>query len=247
MGRTSYLVRKILKILLTALFGIFYVPPIGFGIYLFICWVRIHISDVYYGDSLYLLSALLWIGVGLVTCGVTWYGAWRRSFYGLILIIPLFLGLLSIHLIPNVESHVTTLVSDYNFAKNITDALQDWYEKRQEFPSSESEFWEALARGTSSTIYRASPVTYSKYRQRGSLLPYLIIVSSGARGARTTDVSERPGVVYYCVSADLHEFWITMTGLESDLGTTATLRQLTWWEGKASIHRAGSDYQSKRQ
>jgi len=239
MGTTSYPLKKIL---LTALFGIFYIPAIAYGVYLFICWVRIHISSVYYGDCSYPMSALLWVGVGLVTFGITWYGAWRRSFYGLLFIVPLFLGLVSTHVMPDTTPRTTTLISDFHFASNITDALHDWYEKRQKFPADESEFWEAVARGTPPTQYRAGRAVYSKCGQHGNLLPYVIVVVENASGPRVADVSPRPGVLYYCVSRNLQEFWITMTGLESDLASTASLRQLTWWEKKPWVHKTGSDY-----
>jgi hypothetical protein len=34
-----------------------------------------------------------------------------------------------------------------------------------------------------------------------------------AEAARSTDVSQRPGVIYYCESKDLQEVWVTMTRL----------------------------------
>jgi hypothetical protein len=157
------------------------------------------------------------------------------------------LGLVSTHVMPDTAPRTTTLVSDFDFASNITDALHDWYEKRQKFPADESEFWEAVGRGTSPTQYRAGHAVYSKYRQHGNLLPYEIIVFGNASGPRVADVSPRPGVIYYCVSTDLQEFWITMTGLERDLGSTASLRQLTWWGKKPWVHRAGSDYSVSKQ
>jgi len=247
MGVTSYLLKKILP---TALFGIFYVPPIVYGVYLFICWIRIHISNIYYGDCSYPVSALLWIGVGLVIFGVTWYGAWRRSFYGLLFIVPLFLGLVSTHVMPDTRPSTTTLVSDFRFASKLTQGLRDWYEKREKFPADESEFWEAIASGTPPAQYRAGRGVYSKYKQQGNLLPYVVIVVGNASGPRVADVSPRPGVIYYCVSSDLQEIWITMTGLESDLASRSSLRMLdsfTSWETNHWIHRIGRDYQVKSQ
>jgi hypothetical protein len=236
------------KILLTVVFGLFSVPMVGFGAYLFTCWMRIHFSDVYYADYSYIATALVLIGIGLLSFWVTWEAAWRRSFYGLLFIIPVFLGLASMVIIPNLPlPHTITLGADTNFIVNVTDSVRDWYEKRGRFPADDSEFREALAGRADATRYPAGPTTFSKYKQRGSSLPYAIVVVANSRGPRVADVSARPGVIYYCVSSDLQEFWITMTGLEADLGSTASLRQLTWWEKKSWIHRAGRDYSRRQQ
>jgi hypothetical protein len=250
MGASSYPLKKTLltiaKILLTALFGIFYAPSIVYGVYLFICWIRIHFSDVYYGDCGFLLSAPVWVGVGLAIFAVTWYGAWRRSFYGLLFIVPLFMGVISTHLLPDSTPYATASISDAEFSSRITNALRDWFEKRQKFPADESEFWEAITRRTSPPQYPGGRAFYSKYGQRRESLPYVIIVAGNASGPRVADVSSRPGVVYYCVSTDLQEFWITMTGLQSDLAPTASLKQLAWWEKKAWIHGEGRDYSATK-
>ena len=65
------------------LFGLFSLPMLGYGGYLFVCWVRIHVSDVYYADYWYMNGALAWTGIGLLSFRATWYGAWHRSYYGL--------------------------------------------------------------------------------------------------------------------------------------------------------------------
>jgi hypothetical protein len=235
------------KILLTAVFGLFSVPMLGFSGYLFVCWIRIHSSEVYYADYSYIATALVLAGIGLLSFGVTCAGAWRRSYYGLFFILPMLLGLVSTHIIPNLSPGIDTLVADTNFISHVKNSLRDWYEKRGRFPADDSEFWEAIAGGTDIGRYRASPAAYGGYKQQGILLPYTIVVVANAHTPRVTDVSERPGVTYYCVSSDLQEFWVTLTGLESDFGSTAALRQLTWWEKESWVHRAGSDYTVKKQ
>jgi hypothetical protein len=235
------------KILLTVLFGLFSVPMIGFGAYMFVCWVRIHSSNVYYGDCSFAEAGLVWAGIALLSFGVTWYGAWRRSFYGLLFIIPVFLSLVSTHVMPNLTPRTTTLVADFEFIEKVSNSLREWYEKNERFPAGDSEFLEALAGRTNTKQYLAGPAVRSKYKQRGNSLPYEIVAVANAHGPRVANVSERPGVIYYCVSSDLQEFWVTMTGLDTDLGPTAFLRQLTWWEMKPWIHRTGSNYSVKQQ
>lgn len=219
---------------------------IGFATYMLVCWVRIHSSNVYYGDCSFVEAGLVWTGIGLLSFGITWYGAWRRSFYGFLFTIPVFLGLVSTHIIPNLTPRTTTLVADFRFIEKVTNSLREGYEKNERFPAGDSEFFEALAGRTGTKQYSAGPAVRSKYKQHGSSLQYEVVVVANAHGPRVGDVSERPGVIYYSVSSDLQEFWITMTGLETDLGSMASLRQLTWWENKSWIHRAGSDYSVKK-
>ena len=238
--------RKVLlttrKILLTTIFGLFSVPMLIVGGYLLVCSVRSHVADLYYADYLYAPIGLIWLGIGLLSFRITWYGAWHRSFYGLLFLVPVFLTLVSTQIIPNEWPSLGPYGTDLRFVSNVTSSLGNWYEQRQHFPADDSEFWEAIAKGTPPAQYRGGRTVYSKYEQHGDLLPYVIVVVEDASGPRVADVSPRPGVLYYCVSRDLQEFWITMTGLESDLASTGSLRQLTWWEKKPWVHKTGSDY-----
>src|ERR1035438_7465471 len=88
------------RVALTVIFGLFCVPPLIFGGYLLVCWLRIHTADVYYVDYPYLLVALIFIGVGVLCILSTLYGAWRKSFYGLLFCVPLAFGLIAMVAIP---------------------------------------------------------------------------------------------------------------------------------------------------
>jgi hypothetical protein len=57
--------------------------------------------------------------------------------------------------------------------------------------------------------------------------------------------SERPGVIYYCVSGDQQEFWVTMTTRQAVVAPAASLKRVAdrpdekgWVVGAA----AGKDY-----
>jgi hypothetical protein len=39
-------------------------------------------------------------------------------------------------------------------------------------------------------------------------------------------VSDRPGVLYYAVSSDQQQYWVTMTGLHTDTSRSATLKRM---------------------
>jgi hypothetical protein len=57
-------------------------------------------------------------------------------------------------------------------------------------------------------------------------LPYEIVVETNATGPRLQNMSQRPGVVYYCVSEDLQEYWVTMTALQEDYGSASSIRRM---------------------
>jgi hypothetical protein len=51
-----------MKVLASALLGLLSVPMLGYGGYLFVCWFRIHTSDVYYSAGHVLDNG--WAGAG---------------------------------------------------------------------------------------------------------------------------------------------------------------------------------------
>jgi hypothetical protein len=225
-------VRTVGKVLLSVLLGLFSVPMLGYGGYLFVCWVRIHTSNFYYADYPYATAALVWFGVGLLSLWTALHGVWRRSFYGILFVIPVFLGLAAMVNIPDLLPHEYSAEADITYLADVNSFFRVWYGDTHRFPASEAEFRDAL---------QASPA--SRYKQRGNPLPYEIVVVTNADGPRLTDVSQRPGVIYYCVSKDLQEFWVTMTRLQSDVATTA---HLEWAPGLPQefwmVHAAGRDY-----
>jgi len=84
--------------------------------------------------------------------------------------------------------------------------------------------------------------------QRGITLPYEIVAIDGATGPKVDDVSPRPGEVYYCVSNDSQEFWVTMTSMRSAVASTAVLaRFLGLADQKVLVvHATGHDYSNRK-
>jgi hypothetical protein len=116
------------------------------------------------------------------------------------------------------------MLADSNYLSDVRSFLRVWYEDKHRFPANEVEFREALAKGPAAWQYRVRPVPESEYRQGGKSLPYEIVVETNAIGPRLQDMSQRPGVVYYCVREDLQEFWVTMTALQDDYGLSSIKR-----------------------
>src|ERR1700719_2366434 len=218
MDRTT---RTVLRAIFSVLFGLFSVPTLGFGAYLFFCWLRIHTSDVFYADYPYAAVSIAFVAAGLLSIWATFHGAWRRSYYGILFAVPVFLGPAAMINIPDLQPRDFSSTADANYLSGLHAFLGSWFEKNRQFPANESEFKEALGEGPGAWHFYVGPVPTSRYGQRGRPLPYVIVVVNSANGPRVTDVSRRPGVVYYCVSSDLQEFWVTMTRLQTNLAKVA--------------------------
>jgi hypothetical protein len=207
--------RTIRKAALSLVLGVFSLPFFGSGVYLLYCWVRIHNSNLYYSSYPYAVTALLVLVLGSLNLWITLGAVWKRSYYGTLFVIAVLFGLAFMEIAPDHSPSVSTRSADTNYLSGVGYGLQSWYEKHQKFPSNEAEFGAAVG---------SFPL--SGYDERGKPLRYQVVVAGGAGGPRTTDTDKRPGVVYYCVSTDLQQFWITMTRLQSDLATTAYIEPL---------------------
>ena len=102
-------------------------------------------------------------------------------------------------------------------------SLRDWFESHQRFPANETEFREAVEISLIRLYGTGWPASH--YAQNGNSLPYEIVVEADAKGPRLTDVSKRPRVIYYSVSRELNEYWVTMAALDSFVGAAASLKQ----------------------
>ena len=108
-------------------------------------------------------------------------------------------GLWSMTVIPNVvpydvktNEHVWRLIRD----------LDSFGNAHHQFPDNEA----ALP---------ASAGTRSPYYEHGRQLPFRYVVNTGANGPLLTDAGDRPGTIFYAISTDLQDVWITATRLDS--------------------------------
>lgn len=240
--------RTVLKVLLSLTLGLFSLPLLVFGGYLFVCWFRIHTSDVYYVEYGYATSALVWIGLGILSLWATLRAVWRRSFYGSLFAAPILLGLAAMVYIPELLPRASSTTADSNYLFAVDAFFRVWYENNNRFPSNESEFSDALSKGPAAWEHKVGTAPESRYSQRGKPLPYEIVVVNNANGPQVADVSQRPGVIYYCVSRDLQEFWVTVTGLQSDVASSAQIGRIAGLPNEEirMVHAAGRDYPVKK-
>lgn len=237
---------KIVKPIAGTIAGLLSLPALIFGSYLLVCWVRIHTADVFYVDYPYLLAACVLVGIGAIGALSSIYGVVRRSYYGLLFVAPIVLGLAMMVYIPDGFPHIQrSMMDDTNYLNATGSFLRVWFELHNSFPKDKTEFLDALRSGPAAWQYRVSaPPIQSDYAKNGRRLPYQIVVINGASGPRLTDVSREPGVIYYCVTNDRQQFWITMTGLYEDAARAATLKRVSDSpeEKPWVITAAGKDY-----
>ncbi|MGB7584793.1 MAG: hypothetical protein WBM11_08095 [Terriglobales bacterium] len=222
------LVRKSFRVVLGVVAGLFSLPSLLFGFHLVRCSFRIHTSDVYYVQYPYVAAACVLIGLGLLSVSCAVYGIRRRSFYGLIFVIPLAWGFATLVSIPDATPHAQrSMMDDANCLSDIRSFFEVWYKSHHSFPKDEGEFRDAMRQGPAAWQFRvASPASESDYAKNGERLPYKVVVINGAIGPKLDRLSERPGVIYYCVSADYQQFWATMTGSAEDIFPKATLKRV---------------------
>jgi len=218
--------RRIVRIVLAVISGGSVLPAAGLGIYFLSCWIRIHTTDVYYVEYPYLTTACIFLIVGMLSLWCALHGARRRSFYGFLFLIPLVVGFVTTAYIPDGTPHIQrSRPSDANYLYSIRPFFEVWFQSHHAFPHRESEFREAFRIGpTAWQEPNGSPPSESPYAKRGVRLPYQIVVINNDSGPQMQGLSERPGVIYYCVSGDQQQFWVTMTGLHTDVARSATLK-----------------------
>ena len=119
------------------------------------------------------------------------------------------------------------MMDDANYLSDIHSFFEVWYKSHRSFPKNEGEFHNAISQGPAAWQFRVSaPSADSDYAKKGERLAYKVVVITGASGPKFDGLSERPGVIYYCVSPDYQRFWATMTGLAGDVSPKATVKRV---------------------
>jgi hypothetical protein len=239
-------VHKTVNLILAAFAGLLSLPALIFGSYLFSCWVRIHTADVFYVAYPYLPAAIVLGSIGTFSAFCSVYGALRRSLYGLVFLAPVVFGLATLVHIPDGTPHVQrSMMDDTNYLSATGSFLRVWYESHRRFPKDRAEFFDALKSGPAAWQYRVSAAPMeSDYAKRGVPLPYQVVVVSNASGPQLVSLSQEPGVIYYCVTNDQQQFWVTMTGLNQDVSRSATLKTVADrpYDRPWLVTAAGKDY-----
>jgi hypothetical protein len=175
---------------------------------------RIHSTDVFYVDYPYFLYGGTWAAVGLFGISATVISVWRWELKQESLILVPMLAVLIFFTVPTDPRFLGGYADDDSSLRILQGDIGHWQEKHHAYPGSKSEF--------ESAIKDAQP-SGSPYRQRGQTIPYEFVIEPGAKGPHVSNISTKPGVIYYSVASDRREYWLTMTGLHTNLADAAIL------------------------
>jgi len=183
--------------------------------------------------------ALTWIVLGSLSLWAVIHGVSRRSYFGALFVLPVFVGLAAMVMIPDLQPRYPSVTADDNFLRHVKENTKVWYASHRRFPTDASEFRDLV--GTMS-------LQRSPYLQHGITIPYEIVAISGATGPKVDDVSPRPGEVYYSVSSDSQEFWVTMTSMRNAVASRAVLARFLGLANQKVlvVHGMGHDYSDEK-
>jgi hypothetical protein len=180
-------------------FGVFCIPALLFGVRNLAWWTVIQFFGTLHLDYPYLESGLFFTTVGLLQILCIRYGAWRTGKWRLLLPLCVVACLWSMVAIPNILPYD---MKTGEGAWALAHALDSFGNAHRQFPDSEATL--------------ASAQMLSPYYEYGHQLPFNYKVISDARGPFLDDAGNQPAKIFYAISADLQDVWITATRLDSN-------------------------------
>lgn len=169
-------------------------------------FVRIHREQSYHFDYAYGAQFVLWAAVAMLVAGLAAYSFARRSYYGLLPALAIIVGLVTVHLTPDLVPGVPMLSATLRQLGHAEKALSDWDEAHGRFPGNQDELREALAR------VLAEP---SHFSLGNTPVVCKVELLRNAVSASVTTSATQPCVLIYAVRADGSEYWLTGTTLEN--------------------------------
>lgn len=167
-------------------------------------FVRIHSREFYHFDYPYGTQFIVWAAITALLAGLAAYTFFRRSYYGVLQALAIMVGLLAVHITPDLVPRVSMLSTTVKQLGHAERALSDWDEAHGRFPGNQDELREALTR------VLAEPSHFSLGRVpvvcKLELLPNAVSAS--------VKTQSQPCMLIYAVRADCEEYWLTGTTLE---------------------------------
>jgi hypothetical protein len=168
-------------------------------------FLRVHRGEFYHFDYPYGTQFVLWAAIATLIAGLAVYTFFRRSYYGVLPAFAIIVGLLTVHIIPDLAPSVPMLSSIVKQLGHTEKALSDWDETHGRFPGNQDELREAL------TQVLAEP---SHFSLGDTPVVCRIELLRNAVSAPVKTTVTQPCVLIYAVRADCAEYWLTATTLE---------------------------------
>lgn len=215
--------RDIGRIFLASVFGLILGLPVLFwGIVLIYSWVLTKTTDRFYVEYPYLRAGAWCVLVGLLS--LVSFARWMtRRTSAATAVVAVLVNLFCANSIGGegpLHQHAAAETAHHLY--KVGRSSEHWYDSHGVFPASEAELRESLQTDpeTTGTDRVAANSAYGRTNKR---LTYEIVVQNMATGPRTSGLSARPAVIYYCISADRRQFWATITVLPTDVARASTL------------------------
>lgn len=141
-GRAALILRRCLAVVSFVLC----LPSLLLSATLLKDFLRIHRTEFYHFDYAYGTQFALWAAIAALLAGLAVYTFARRSYYGVLPAIAIMVGLVTVHLAPDMDPRVSMLSTTLIRLGHAEKALSDWDETHGRFPGDEDELREALTR-----------------------------------------------------------------------------------------------------
>jgi hypothetical protein len=169
-----------------------------YGGWLLKLWITIQVQRCVYLEYSYLTVGMVFMSLGVVSVLCVLYAARRRGYWSALFAVPVIAGLWTMAVIPNIVPYDTRSA---NYIQTVMRELDAFSAEHGGFPDRET----ALP-----AYFLNEP---SPYSQNGRQLPFRTVLLPNATGPFLDNPGADPGVIFYAVSADRQEAWLTRTEL----------------------------------
>lgn len=186
--------------------GLFCLPMFIYGGWLLTLWITIQIQRCLYLEYPYLTTGIVFVFLGILALLGILYAARRRGYWRALLFLPVVTGLWAMIVIPNIlpfDTEASAHLSHFVGALDLFSKLHNRY------PGDETELQQA---------FPSMPKERSSYRKSGEDLPFRIVLVANAAGPFLGSPGKDPGVMFYALTADGQEAWLTATELSYPVG-----------------------------
>jgi hypothetical protein len=165
-----------------------------FGGWLLKLWITIQLERCVYLEYSYLTVGVAFVSLGVLALLCALYATRRRGYWSALFAFPVVAGLWTMVVVPNIvpydrgtSSHIQIVMRE----------LEAFSSENGGFPDRETALPDVL-------LKESSP-----YYQNGRQLPFRTVLLPNATGPFLDNPGADPGVIFYAVSSDRQEVWLS--------------------------------------
>jgi len=190
--------RGVVSFLAAILSGLFCLPMLLYGGWLLKLWITIQFQRCVYLQYSYLTIGIAFVAFGVVALLCVFYAARKQGKWSALYVVPVIAGLWTMAAVPNMVP----------YDKKSAHHIQNMAHELELFNSEHSRFPDRETALPADVLNEPSP-----YYQNGRQLPFRTVLVPNATGPFVSNPGSDPGVIFYAVSADQQEVWLTATEL----------------------------------